>query len=289
MTLDTSFDPSPSCPTLALPKGACDSHFHVFGPQHRFPYPDTALFRPKDAPKEMMFALHELLGIQAGVIVQSGCHGFDNRVVADAIADHPGAYKGIALLPPDVAMPTLRQLDAQGFCGVRYNFMPHLAKSATPAQAVAFASSLAEIGWHLQVHFHADLISEILPVLRAAPVPVVIDHMARLDAGLGLDQPGYQSLLAALENPHFWVKVSGVDRVTRTGPPYADGAAMARDLVARFPDRVVWGSDWPHPNHAGPVPDDGALVDLLAVIAPSAQALQKLMVDNPKRLYGLNV
>ncbi len=289
MNAGNSYHPSPSRPKLTLPPGACDAHFHIFGPQSRFPYPEGVRFRPPDAPKEAMFALHERLGIQSGVIVQSGCHGFDNRVVADAMADRPGAYKGVALLPPDVEMATLREMDAQGFCGVRFSFIAHLMQAATPQQALEFAARLAEIGWHLQVYFHAERIDEILSVLKDSPVPVVIDHMGRLDAGLGLDQPGYRSLLAAMENEHFWVKVSGADRVTRTGPPYADGAAMARDLVARFPDRVVWGSDWPHPNHEGPVPDDGALVDLLAEIAPSAAALQKLMVDNPKRLYGVHV
>ena len=205
------------------------------------------------------------------------------------MADRPGAYKGVALLPPDVEMATLRAMDAQGFCGVRFNFMAHLAQAASPQQVVALGGRLAELGWHLQVHFHADLIDDLIPVLRGSPVPVVIDHMGRIDAGLGLDQPAYHSLLAAMEDERFWVKVSGSDRATRIGPPYTDAAAMARDLVARFPDRVVWGTDWPHPNHQGPIPDDGALVDLLAEIAPGAEALQKLMVDNPRRLYGLRV
>ena len=287
--MSLTYNPTPTRPNLWLPAGACDAHFHIFGPQSRFPYPDDVRFRPDDAPKETMFALHKRLGIARGVIVQSGCHGFDNRVVADAMADRPGSYKGVALLPPDVDMATLRAMDAQGFCGARFNFMPHLAQAASPQQVVALGARLAEIGWHLQVHFAASLIDDLIPVLRESPVPVVIDHMGRIDAGLGLDQPAYRSLLAAMEDEKFWVKVSGSDRSTRTGPPYADAAMMARDLVARFPDRVVWGTDWPHPNHQGPIPDDGALVDLIAEIAPDAASMDRLLVSNPQRFYRFTV
>ena len=287
--MSLTYNPTPTRPNLWLPAGACDAHFHIFGPQSRFPYPDDVRFRPDDAPKETMFALHKRLGIARGEIVQSGCHGFDNRVVADAMADRPGSYKGVALLPPDVDMATLRAMDAQGFCGARFNFMPHLAQAASPQQVVALGARLAEIGWHLQVHFAASLIDDLIPVLRESPVPVVIDHMGRIDAGLGLDQPAYRSLLAAMEDEKFWVKVSGSDRSTRTGPPYADAAMMARDLVARFPDRVVWGTDWPHPNHQGPIPDDGALVDLIAEIAPDAASMDRLLVSNPQRFYRFTV
>ena len=280
-----SFHAAPSAPRLKLPAGSCDTHCHVFGPQAVFPYPADARFKPADAPKEKLFALHDMLGIETCVIVQSGAHGFDNRATADAIAARAGRYKAVALLPHNAPLADIKALDAQGFCGVRFNFMSHLARSATPTELVAMAGRLAELGWHLQVHFEAGLIDELIPVLKESPVPVVIDHMARIDAGLGLNQPAYQSLLRAMEDELFWVKVSGCDRASRMGPPYADAMAMARDLVARFPDRVLWGTDWPHPNHQGPIPDDGALVDLIAEIAPSDQAMGKLMVGNPHRLY----
>jgi 2-pyrone-4,6-dicarboxylate lactonase len=280
-----TYHQSPSRPRLKLPEGACDAHCHVFGPQAVFPYPADARFKPADAPKEKLFALHELLGIETCVIVQSGAHGFDNRAVADALAAKGGRYRGVALLPHDADPVTIKTLDAQGFRGVRFNFMAHLAKAASIEEVVAMGARLAGLGWHLQVHFEASLIGDLLPVLARSEVPVVIDHMARIDAGLGLDQPAYHHLLSAMEDERFWVKVSGCDRATRTGPPYQDAAAMARDLVARFPDRVVWGTDWPHPNHQGPIPDDGALVDLIADIAPSEELRQKLMVDNPQRLY----
>ncbi len=280
-----TYHPNPSAPKLKLPAGSCDAHCHVFGPQAVFPYPADARFKPADATKEQLFALHEMLGIETCVIVQSGAHGFDNRATADAIAAKAGRYKGVALLPYDAAIADIKALDAQLFCGVRFNFMSHLARAASPDQVVAMAGKLGELGWHVQVHFEAGLISELIPVLKESPVQVVIDHMARIDAGLGLEQPAYQHLLRAMDDELFWVKVSGADRATRSGPPYADAVAMARDLVARFPDRVLWGTDWPHPNHQGPVPDDGALVDLISEIAPTAELMQKLMVDNPQRLY----
>jgi 2-pyrone-4,6-dicarboxylate lactonase len=280
-----SYLAAPSRPHLRPPPGACDAHCHVFGPQAVFPYAPDARFRPADAPKETLFALHDLLGIQTCVIVQSGCHGYDNAVVADALAAKGGRYRGVALLPADVDAATLRRLDAQGFCGVRFNFMKHLAQAASIDEVVSMGARLAEIGWHIQVHFDPALFTDLLPALRRTVVPVVIDHMARIDAALGLEQPAYQHLLSLMQDDRFWVKVSAVDRASRQGPPYADAVAMARDLVRRFPDRVLWGTDWPHPNHGGPIPDDGVLVDLIGEIAPTAAARQALMVDNPQRLY----
>jgi 2-pyrone-4,6-dicarboxylate lactonase len=285
MSQTPSYHLSPSHPTLTLPAGSCDTHCHVFGPQHIFPYAPDARFRPADATKETLFALHAQLGIETCVIVQSGCHGFDNSAVADALAAKNGTYKGVALLPADVDNASLRQHDAQGFCGVRFNFMGHLARAASIDEVVAMGPRLAEIGWHLQLHFESGLIEELAPAMKNSVVPVVIDHMARIDATLGLDQPAFVHLLALMENERFWVKVSGIDRSSRQGPPHADAIEMAATLVARFPERVLWGTDWPHPNHEGPIPDDGVLVDLIERIAPSAAARQALMVDNPQRLY----
>jgi len=280
-----SYHPDPSTPTLRLPARSCDAHCHVFGPQAVFPYAPDARFRPADAPKERLFALHERLGIGTCVVVQSGCHGFDNSVVADALAARPGTYRGVALLPADVGTATLETLDAQGFRAVRFNFMAHLAQSAGIEEVIAMGPRLQPLGWHLQLHFDSALLGELMPAMRRTVVPVVIDHMARIDAAQGMDQPVIQHLLALMEDDRFWVKVSGCDRSSGLGPPYADAVGLARVLMARFPDRVLWGTDWPHPNHAGPVPDDGALVDLIAQIAPTAAAQQALLVDNPQRLY----
>lgn len=280
-----SFHPSPSAPRLALPAGACDAHCHVFGPQARYPFAADRSYTPADAPREALFALHERLGIGRCVIVQAGCHGYDNTVTADAIAAKHGNYRGIALLPTSVPDAELRRLDAAGFRGVRFNYMSHLG-AATPVEDVlALGERLAEIGWHLQIHCEPGLIAGLTPVLRNTPVPVVIDHMGRIDASLGLDQPAFQALCELLRDPRFWVKVSGSERASRQGPPWSDAVPFARRLVAEFGDRVLWGTDWPHPNLAGGPPDDGLLVDLLESIAPTASERQALLVDNPLRLY----
>ena len=290
-TADTPADPpywqaTPSEPTLRLPKGACDAHFHIFGPRRRFPFADGRGYTPADAPKEMLFALHEFLGIEHGVVVQPACHGHDNAVTADAIAATGGGYRGIALVPTSVSDAELKRLDAAGLCGARFHYMRHLSRNASVAEAIAFGKRLANIGWHLQIHMEAELIGELTPAIKDSAVPVVIDHIGRVDASLGLEQPTFQNLLRLLDDANVWVKVSGCDRITRHGPPYADAVPFARKLVAEFGDRVLWGSDWPHPNHQGPIPDDGGLVDLIANIAPTPAARQALLVDNPQRLYN---
>ncbi len=289
-TVDTPADPpywmaTPSKPKLKLPPGACDAHVHVFGPRARFPFANGRRYTPSDATKEMLFALHDRLGVQHCVIVHPACHGTDNSVTVDAIAATGGAYKGVALIPLTISDAELKRLDAAGLCGARFHYMTHLAKGPSIGEVVAFSRRLADIGWHLQIHMEASLIAELTPALKRAPVPVVIDHMGRVDASLGLDQPNFRALLTLLDNKNVWVKVSGADRVTRAGPPYADAVPFARTLVAEFGDRCVWGTDWPHPNHQGPVPDDGGLVDILAEIAPSDVARQALLVDNPQRFY----
>lgn len=276
---------APSKPKLKLPRGACDAHVHVFGPRTRFPYERGRSTTPADAPKEKLFALHDFLGIEHCVIVHTAAHGTDNSATADALAAKGGAYRGVALVPTDVSDAELKWLDAAGFRGARFHYMQHLAKGASIDEVIAFGKRLANIGWHLQIHMQADLIAELTPALRRSPVPVVIDHMGRIDASLGLEQPAFRALLALMQDKNVWMKVSGSDRSTRQGPPYADAAPFARKLVAEFGDRCVWGSDWPHPNHQGPIPDDGALIDLIAEIAPSEALRQALMVDNPQRFY----
>jgi len=279
-----SFHPSPSKPKLRLPKGACDAHVHVFGPARVFPYAKEAPFVPADAPKERLFAMHALLGVEHCVIVQSTCHGFDNRVVADAIKAKQGAYCGIALAPPSVGDRELARLDGLGFRGVRFNFMQHLGAGAKMEDVIALTRRLAPLGWHLQVHFESSLLGSLAPWLRKSAVPVVIDHMGRVDASRGLDQPDFRALLDLMSDARFMVKVSGAERCSRQAPPYGDAVPFARKLVAEFGERALWGTDWPHPN-LNHVPDDGLLADLLPEIAPSAAQRQALLVDNPQRLY----
>jgi 2-pyrone-4,6-dicarboxylate lactonase len=276
---------TPSKPKLKLPVGACDAHVHVFGPRARFPFAEGRSYTPSDAPKDLLFKLHEQLGIQHCVIVQPACHGFDNSVTADAIAATGGSYKGVGLVPLTISDAELRRLDAAGLCGARFHYMGHLASGPRIDEVITFAKRLAGFGWHLQIHMEASLIADLAPALRRSPVPVVVDHMGRLDASLGMDQPAFKALLTLLNDKNVWVKVSGADRVTREGPPYRDAVQFARRLVTEFGDRCVWGTDWPHPNHQGPIPDDGTLVDVLAEIAPSDSARRTILVDNPQRFY----
>jgi 2-pyrone-4,6-dicarboxylate lactonase len=238
-----------------------------------------------DAPREALYALNDRLGLQRCVVVQSACHGLDNSAAAHALAGRPGSYRGVALLATDVSDAELLRLDAAGFRGVRFNYMGHLGGRAPVHDVLALAQRLLPLGWHLQIHGDTRLLTEVAPALRASPVPVVIDHIGRIDAGLGAGGAAFQALRRLLDEPTFWVKVSGVDRITRLGPPYDDAVPLAAQLVAEHGDRVVWGNDWPHPNHAGPVPDEDLLVKLIQRLAPSAQALHALMVSNPQRLY----
>lgn len=282
-----TFNPRPTPPTLKLPAGACDSHVHVFGPALKFPLAANRNFTPVDAPKETLFALHRQLGIDRCVIVQSAMHGFDNRAVEDAIAAGGGRYLGVALVPVNVADAELARLAAAGFRGVRFNFMKHLAAAASPEELVALTQRLKPLGLHLQVHFESSLIHSLAPTLARSAVPVVIDHMGRVDAAEGVEGADFAALLQLLSNPLFHVKVSGIDRVDAQ-PPYEQGVLLARTLVASYPDQCLWGTDWPHPNHTH-VPDDGTLVDRLSAIAPEPALLDQLLVRNPQALYRFSV
>jgi 2-pyrone-4,6-dicarboxylate lactonase len=280
-----SFKTKPRTPRLKLPRGACDTHFHVFGPQRQFPFAPERSYTPTcDAPKETLFAMHKQMGIERGVVVQSAAHGFDNSAAADLLSANKN-YRGVALAPASTATVELKQLDKLGFRGVRFHYMEHLGKGDRIEDVLAMATRLAAIGWHLQIHMDGSRIAELTPALRRSPVPVVIDHMGRIDASKGIDHPDFRALLLLLSEKHVWVKVSGSERISRQRAPWKDAVPFARKLVAEFGQRAVWGSDWPHPN-LKEVPDDGDLVDLIAEIAPDETQRKALLVDNPQRLYG---
>lgn len=278
-------NPGPS--RVQLPANACDSHVHVIGPLERFPVGPQHNALPEDATKEDLFALHRRYGIGRCVIVQSAVHGRDNSVTEDAIRAGGGRYLGVGLVAPDVADAELARLAAAGFRGVRFSWMRHLAPGASAEDVVALTPRLAALGMHLQVHFEADLVHELGAVFARSAVPVVIDHMARVDARLGANHEHFQGLVKLLGNPLFRVKVSGIDRIdAHEGPAdgYRRGIPLARHLVARFPEQCVWGSDWPHPNHTH-MPDDGVLFDALDAIMPDRRHLEQVLVHNPQALY----
>ncbi len=282
----SSFHPAPAKPRLPFPAGACDTHFHVVGPRARFPLSPQRSYTPEgDAPKEKLFALHAHLCIQRGVVVQSAVHGFDNSASADLIAARPKDYRGVALVPADIKTEDLKKLHSQGFLGARFHFMQHLNSGVSIEDVVAFGKRLAPLGWHLQLHLDATLIAGMMPALKRSPVPIVIDHMARIDASQGVNQKPFLDLVELLKSKNIWVKVSGSERASRQGPPWKDAAPFARKLVAEFGDRVLWGTDWPHPN-LKEIPDDGVLADLVAQMAPTEAERMALLVDNPARFYG---
>jgi len=282
----SAFHPAPSKPKLPFPKGACDTHFHAVGPFDRFPLSKQASYTPDhDAPKEKLFALHTHLGVARGVVVQSAVHGFDNSVSADLIAAKPRDYRGIALVPIDVKDEELKKLKQQGFLGARFHFMKHLSSGVSIEDVIAFGKRLAPLGWHLQLHLDATLLEQMAGAIARSMVPISIDHMGRIDASKGLNDPAFQSLLRVMKGKGIYTKVSGSERISRQSSPWRDAAPFARKLVAEFPDRVLWGTDWPHPN-LKEVPDDGVLADLVAQMAPTETERQALLVDNPARFYG---
>jgi len=229
--------------------------------------------------------MHASIGIERGVVVQSAAHGFDNSAAADLIAARPQHYRGVALLPASTPLAELKRFHAQGFRGARFHYMEHLGAGDSIDAVMAMAPRLAEIGWHLQIHTHGPRIAELARSLERSPVPVVIDHMGRIDASKGLDSADFRALLDLMCAKHLFIKVSGSERISRQRSPWRDAAPFARKLVAEFGDRVFWGSDWPHPNLAE-VPDDGDLVDLIADMAPTDAERQRLLVDNAQRFYG---
>ena len=275
-----------SPPTWTPPPGAVDAHVHVFGPEARFPFSAKAKYLPQDATPEMLFALRDRLGFARNVIVQASCHGTDNAATLDAIARSNGTARGVAVVDPAISDAGLAALHAGGIRGVRFNFLKRLVDHAPKDAFLALAQRVAPLGWHVVVYFEAELLTELTPFLAAIPTTVVVDHMGRPDIGQGPDGRDIAAFVGLLDaHPHLWAKVSGTDRLSVTGAPYDDFVAVVRPLVARFPDRVLWGTDWPHPNMEANIPDDGALVDVVPRIAPTPALQAALLVANPMRLY----
>ncbi len=280
------FHPNPKKPDFVLPKGAVDAHCHVFGPAAEFPFAPERKYTPCDAGKDKLYALRDFLGFERNVIVQATCHGRDNRAMVDACRAAGDKARGIASVGPDITEAEIRDMDAAGVRGVRFNFVKRLV-DATPKEVfLGIADKIKEFGWHIVVYFEAQDLEELVPFLQQLPTIVVVDHMGRPDVTKGVDHPDFQRFADLMaDNENIWSKVTCPERLTAVGPPYDDVVAYAAHIVERFPDRVLWGTDWPHPNMKSHMPDDGALVDYIPRIAPTAEQQQSLLVDNPMRLY----
>ncbi|WP_042703894.1 amidohydrolase family protein [Azospirillum sp. B506] len=281
------FHPDPSKPAYVPPPGAVDAHCHVFGPGDLFPYAPERKYTPCDAPKEKLFALRDHLGFARNVIVQATCHGKDNRALVDALKASGGLARGVASVGPAITEAELRDLHEAGVRGVRFNFVKRLV-DATPKEVfLGIADKIAKLGWHIVVYFEAPDLDDLTPFLRQLPATIVVDHMGRPDIAKGVDHPQFQKFVSLMaDNPNIWSKVSCPERLSVQGPPtYDDVVPFARLLVDRFTDRVLWGTDWPHPNMKSHMPDDGHLVDVIPRIATDAAKQKALLVDNPMRLY----
>ncbi|OBW94956.1 2-pyrone-4,6-dicarboxylate hydrolase [Gallibacterium salpingitidis] len=288
------FYPTPSKPKLQLPKGAVDAHCHVFGPGDIFPYAPERKYTPCDAPKEKLFALRDLLGFERNVIVQATCHGADNRALVDALESANGKARGVATVRRDVTNDELQALHQAGVRGVRFNFVKRLVDAPPKDTLMEIAQKIAPLGWHIVIYFEADDLKEYWDFFTSLPTTVVVDHMGRPDVTKPVDGEEFELFIKLMrEHKNFWSKVSCPERLSKTGPKalngeqhaYVDVVPFARRLVQEFPDRVLFGTDWPHPNLKDHMPDDGLLVDYVAQIAPSEEERQRLLVDNPMRLY----
>ncbi|MCA0947096.1 amidohydrolase family protein [Salipiger pacificus] len=279
------FHPSPAKPAFVPPAGAVDAHCHVFGPAARFPFAPERKYTPVDAPAETLFDLRDHLGFARNVIVQATCHGTDNAAMLDAIAKSGGRARGVAVLDETVTDAELERLHAAGIRGVRFNFLKRLVGEAPKDRYVKVAERIARLGWHIVIYFESEELEELSPFIRALPGTIVIDHMGRPDVTAGLGSEGFARVRALMADPRFWIKVSCPERLTAAGPMYDDVVPFARALVEANPDRVLWGTDWPHPNMRSHMPDDGMLVEMIPRIAPTPELQRKLLVENPMRLY----
>jgi len=277
-------DPNPVKPKYIPPPDACDGHCHVFGPAATFPYAPDRSYTPKDAGRERLAALHKHLGLSRAIIVQASCHGTDNSAMLDAMAHSNGTQRGVAMVKPDVSDTELERLHAGGVRGARVNFVAHLGGAPDLKAVDSILARITPLGWHIQLHLDAHDIKGYRGFLDKVKIPFIIDHMGRVEAQHGVKQDAFLQLLDLMKNPLAWVKISGADRITSAGKPFHDAEPFVRSLIAAAPDRVLWGTDFPHPN-AKIMPNDGELVDLFAKFCDDDALRRKILVNNPNTLY----
>ncbi len=277
-------DPHPVKPAYVPPPGACDAHCHVFGPASKFPYAAGRAYTPPDAPVENLRKLHAHLGLSRAVIVHASCHGTDMSVTLDAIASSNGAYRGVAVVAKGVTDAELERLHRGGIRAVRFNFVAHLGGAPDLDLFDDMMARVGGLGWHVVLHLDAEDIQTYADRIKRIPVPFVIDHMGRVKAERGLDQQPFKLLLELMRNELAWVKVSGAERISSGVRPFRDAIPFAAALIEAAPDRVLWGSDWPHPN-VKTMPNDGENLDLFAAFCADEAVRRKILVDNPTRLY----
>ncbi len=287
-------DPNTRKPNCALPPNACDTHFHVFGPPEQFPFVSTHEYTPPAAPLEHYSKMIAVIGVERAVVVQPSVHGLDNSATLDAIAKSQGRFRGVARIDDKTPKSELQRLHDGGVRGVRFNLLDRPRGNVKLDVLDRCVEHIVEFGWSVDLHIDTKMLLEEEKCIRSMPIPAVIDHIARIKPAEGLKQPAFQLLLDLLNLKHVWVKVSGADKICNTlvhtyyGLPFVEVIPFARAVIAAAPDRVIWGTDWPHSNNFAPghTPNDGDLVDLLAEFAPSEEVRRKILVANPAALYG---
>ncbi len=281
------FHPSPSVPKFKPPAGAVDAHCHVFGPGDQFPFSPQRKYTPCDASKEKLWALRDHLGFSRNVIVQATCHGADNRALIDALEHSDGGARGVATVTRDISDAELEALHTAGVRGVRFNFVKRLVDALPHDSLLEIAERIQPFGWHIVIYFEAAELPQLFDFFAALPTTVVVDHMGRPDVALGARSKEFDLFMRLMaENSNYWSKVTCPDRLSMQGPPnYSDVVPFGHRVVEAFPDRVLWGTDWPHPNLKSHMPDDGDLVNFIPGIAPTVELQNQLLVENPRRLY----
>jgi predicted TIM-barrel fold metal-dependent hydrolase len=296
MTTDLPYalppDPNTKPPAVALPDGACDTHFHIFGPPDRFPFSDQRRYTPPGAPYEHYRNVQALTGLTRGIAVQPTAHGMDNAAIMDAVARSGGAIRGVVRFNDKTTDEELQKLHDLGARGARFSLMSDRPGSAEMIEHAV--PRMARLGWSLVLHVESGHFLDNEDFIRRIPIPTVIDHMARCRPANGLDQPAFRFLLELLKDDRFWVKICSVDKLSATtrarvenGPPFADLIPLGQAVIAAAPDRVIWGTDWPHGNNFTPgrIPNEGDLLDLLMEMAGDQATRDRILVDNPDRLY----
>lgn len=284
------FHPNPTKPSFKPPKGAVDAHCHVFGPESKFPFAPERKYTPCDASKDQLFKLRNFLGFERNVIVQASCHGTNNDALEDALLSSNDLARGVAVVSPDINQSDLKRLDAAGVRAVRFNFLKRLVDNAPRDIFQNIAKKIADLGWHVVVYVEAQDLEDLAPFLKSLPTNIIFDHMARPDVNEGLNSKNFVLFQKLMENEKFWCKTSCPERLSQEGPEknYSDILPFMGVLIKNYTERVLWGTDWPHPNMKSHMPDDGKLVDIIEKIAPTEELQRKLLVDNPMRLYWEN-
>jgi len=277
------YNPDPGKPRLAIPPGSCDCHAHIFGPPDKYPFTPNRSYTPPEASIEAYRRMLGALGFERAVIVQPSVYGIDNRCTRDAVVASGGKWRGVAVVEPGVSQSLLAELHTAGFRGVRINL---LFKGGLQLDALEqIARAVQPLGWHVQLLLDGRDLPAIAERLRRLPADIVVDHMGHMPASLGLGHAGFQTLLRLLRGGRCWVKLSGAYRISSQPQPYDDAAPFARALVETAPDKLVFGTDWPHPSISVPMPQDASLLDLLPTWAPDEATRQRILVENPARLY----